>query len=502
MPVNELKSLVIVGGGTAGWMAASAFAKVMGPKVKITLVESDMIGTIGVGEATIPAIKIFNDILKIDEDDFLTATNGTFKLGIEFVNWKTKDHSYFHDFGIIGKDLAYIDFHHYWLDRYLNGNRESLWDYSINNIAAKNNKFSRMEKIPNTPLEGLVHAFHFDANLYAKYLRNIAEKMGVTRIEGKVLEVELNNENGNIDSIKLENGDCVNGDFFIDCTGFAALLIEKSLGVKYIDYSSILPMNRALAIPCESAKPIRPYTRSIAHNAGWQWRIPLQNRTGNGHVFCSEFISEDEALNILLNNIDGKPLSDPKLIKFTTGRREKIWKKNCVAIGLSSGFLEPLESTSIHLIQSAIIKLIALFPHNCDNQFLRDEFNNQITKEFDYVRDFIFLHYFANERYGEKFWDMMRNIKPSNELRHKIELFKESGVIYSYQYDLFQLPSWLQVMIGQGIMPKAAHPFVKTINPKDLDGYMGDIKNIMNSTVNAMPSHEAFIARNCPMRRV
>ena len=496
MSNSQIKDLIIVGGGTAGWMSAAAIAKVMGPRVKITLIESDEIGIVGVGEATIPPIKIFNDLVRIDEDDFLKNTQGTIKLGIQFKDWFKKGHTYHHDFGPIGKDLGYIDFHHYWVNRVLNGSKESLWDYSLNNLAIRQNKFDRLPWIADTPIAGLVHAFHFDASLYAKYLRNIAENIGVNRIEGKICDVSLNPVTGNIESVMLENGDKIEGQFFIDCSGFRGLLIEGALKTGFEDFSDWLPVNRAIAIPCESVRPIIPYTRSRAQKAGWQWRIPLQHRTGNGHVYCSDYISDDEANNILLENLDGKPLADPRMIKFTTGRRKKFWNKNCIAIGLSSGFLEPLESTAIHLIQSAIVKLINLFPHNSENTFLRDEFNDYMSSEFDYIRDFIVLHYHANERNDEKFWNDMRNRPIPESLKHRIELFRESGIISLKDNDIFKLTSWLQVMVGQGIMPKAAHPFVNTINPNDIENYMANLKSIMNGAVENMPSHGAFIARS------
>ncbi len=493
---NEIKELVIVGGGTAGWMCAAAISKVMGPRVNITLVESDEIGIIGVGEATIPPIKIFNDLVKLDEDDFLKNTQGTIKLGIQFVDWFQKGHSYHHDFGPIGKDLGYIDFHHYWALRNLEGSQDTLWDYSLNNLAIRQNKFDRLPWIQDTPIAGLVHAFHFDASLYAKYLRNIAEKSGVKRVEGKITNVIQDPQNGNISAVELENGSKISGEFFIDCSGFRGLLIEGALKTGFSDFSKSLPVNRALAIPCEGVNPITPYTRSSAKSAGWQWRIPLQHRIGNGHVYCAEYMNDDEAHDILMTNLDGKPLAEPRLVKFTTGRRHKFWNKNCIAIGLSSGFLEPLESTAIHLIQSAIVKLIQLFPHKGENLALREEFNTHMSAEFDHIRDFIILHYHANQRVGEKFWDDMRNNPIPDTLKHKIEIFREAGIINVEQHDLFKLTSWLQVLIGQGISPNAAHPFTKTINPKDLDEYMRNIKAIMNGAVDRMPSHNAFIARS------
>lgn len=500
MENNNIKSLVIVGGGTAGWMAAAAIVKLMGPRVKITLVESDDIGIVGVGEATIPPIKIFNDLIRLDEDDFLEKTQGTFKLGIQFVDWFKKGHSYSHDFGPIGKDLGYFPFHHYWLKQRERGKPESLWDYSVNNLAIRQNKFDRLEWIPESPLPGIVNAFHFDASLYAKYLRVLAEKMGVKREEGIVTNAILNPENGFIKSIQMKDGREIHGDFFIDCTGFRALLIGEALGTKFEDFSNHLPVNRALAVPCEGVSPITPYTRSTAHRAGWQWRIPLQHRIGNGAVYCSDFMNDDEAADQLLANIDGKALADPRLIKFTTGRRSDFWVKNCVSIGLSGGFLEPLESTAIHIIQTSIVRLIEFFPQMGENKEAAFEYNNLLKSEFDYIRDFIVLHYHANERNGEDFWDYMRNKPIPDTLVHKIELFRQSGIINAHHSDIFKLSSWLQVMIGQGIIPKSYHPFANTISPNDLDGYMDNLRAIMSSAVDIMPSHEAFINRNCRAR--
>lgn len=502
MQNDNISSLVIVGGGTAGWMTASAIAKVMGPRVAITLVESDEIGIVGVGEATIPGVKLFNILLGIDEDEFIRETQGTFKLGIEFKDWQKKGHSYLHAFGPMGKDLAYVSFHHYWLDSVLNGGQSDLWDYSFNTQSSRRNKFDRVDLIPNSSLEGLVYAFHFDAALYAKYLRKYAENLGVRRVEGKVNNVNASSENGNISSVDLENGQSISGEFFVDCSGFRGLLIEQTLKTGFEDFSNWLPVDRAMAVPCQSTKPLLPYTRSTAHRAGWQWRIPLQHRIGNGHVYVSGLVSDDEAQKTLLENLDGQPLADPRIIKFTTGRRKKFWNKNCVAIGLSSGFLEPLESTAIHLIQASIGRLINFFPHKGDNKHLSDEFNNQLLEDFDYIRDFIVLHYHANERFGDPFWDQMRNMELPGTLKHKIELFRESGNIFCHRNDLFQLSSWLQVMVGQGITPKSCHPFVQTISPVDRAEYLNNIKLLMENEAAKLPSHEAFIARNCAARPI
>ena len=497
MPESELKSVVIVGGGTAGWMTAAAVAKVLGPRLHITLVESDEIGIVGVGEATIPPISLYNDMLRINEDEFLRETQGTFKLGIEFVDWKQRGHAYMHSFGGLGKDLAYIPFHHYWLDEQIRGNPSSLWDYSVDYQAALRGRFGRMDQIPDSPLAGIIYAFHFDAGLYARYLRRKAEAMGVRRVEGKITDVTQHPDTGDIRSVRLENGSEIDGELFIDCSGFRGLLIEQTLKTGYDDWSHWLPCDRAIAVPCERTAPLLPYTRSTAHPAGWQWRIPLQHRTGNGHVFSSAHMSEDQARDILLNNLDGKPLADPRTIRFTTGRRRKYWNKNVIAIGLSSGFLEPLESTSIHLIQATIERLILLFPQRGDNPRLREEFNTMAAVQMDYIRDFIILHYHVNNRIGEPFWDDVRHMSVPDTLTHKIELFRECGTINCPKEDLFQLPSWLQVMWGQGIEPRASHPFVQAVSPSDRAGYLKNIKDLMADAAQRLPTHEQFIARHC-----
>jgi len=499
---SEISSVTIVGGGTAGWMTAAALVKVMGPRIRFTLVESDDIGTIGVGEATIPPITLYNQMLRIDEDEFIRETQATIKLGIEFVNWRAKGHRYMHSFGTIGKDLGYIPFHHYWIDAHLKGQGGSLWDYSFDYQAAMAGRFTRMAQIPDTPLPGLLYAFHFDAALYAAYLRRYAERLGVRRVEGKVAEVRLNGETGDIASLRLENGAEIESEFYIDCSGFRGLLIEGALKTGYEDWTHWLPCDRALAVPCTSVNTITPYTRSTAHAAGWQWRIPLQHRIGNGHVYSSAYMADDEAARILMGNLDGNPLADPRPIRFQTGRRKQFWNRNCIAVGLSSGFLEPLESTSIHLIQAAIERIVMLFPNTGDTEVLRREYNQHAIKEYEFIRDFIILHYHLNEREGEPFWDYCRNMSVPDTLTHKIELFRETGNIQPTPHDLFQLPSWLQVMWGQGVVPRTAHPFVQTISPADKADYLKNIRDIMARETARLPTHEQFIAQNCAARPI
>ncbi len=498
MPAAEIKSVIIAGGGTAGWMAASAIAKIMGPRLGITLIESDEIGIIGVGEATIPSIALFNEMLRIDENEFLRQTQGTFKLGIEFVNWYKSGHRYMHAFGPVGKDLAYIPFHHYWLRDWLQGQRESLWNYSLNWLAASQNRYARLPHVPDSPLQGLVHAYHFDASLYAAYLRQLAQKMGVRRVEGTVTEALRDPDSGDVRALKLKSGQELGADFFVDCTGFRGLLIEQTLNTGYDDWSHWLRCDRALAVPTERTTPLTPYTRSTALQAGWQWRIPLQHRVGNGHVYSSAYLSDERALEQLNANLDSKALADPRPIRFVAGRRRETWSHNVVCLGLASGFLEPLESTSIHLIQSNLQRLILMFPRNGDNTHRRNEFNKAAATEYEYVRDFIILHYYANNRVGERFWDDCRNMAVPDSLTHKIELFRETGGIFCAQHDLFQLTSWLQVLWGQGVQPRSAHPFVETIVPRDREGYLKDLRVLLAHTAAGLPTHEEYIARHCP----
>jgi tryptophan halogenase len=494
VPNTEVRSVVIAGGGTAGWMCAAALARVLGPRLTITLVESTEIGIVGVGEATIPAIAHFNRLIKIDEDDFLRQTQGTIKLGIEFVDWWEKGQRYMHAFGPIGRDLAYIPFHHYWL-RDLD-KAGSLWDYSLNWTAAKQGKFARLTQVPGTPLEGLLWAFHFDASLYAAYLSRLSQGMGVRRIDARIVDV-LQRPDGDVRAIKLDDGREVEADFFIDCTGFRGLLIEQALKTGYEDWSRWLPCDRAQAVPTESAGALLPYTRATALEAGWQWRIPLQHRTGNGHVYCSGHTSDERARELLLANLDGKALAEPRVIRFNTGRRRLLWNRNVVCMGLASGFLEPLESTSIHLIQVTIQRLILLFPHAGDVEERRREFNRAAIAEYEYIRDFIILHYFQNQRVGEAFWDQCRHMAVPDTLRHRIELFRETAGIFCAADDLFQLNSWLQVLWGQGVRPRATHPFVEAVAPRDREGYLRDLRGLIAQAAQRLPGHEEFIARSC-----
>jgi tryptophan halogenase len=478
-------------------MAAAALARVLGPRLTIALVESSEIGIVGVGEATIPAIGQFNRMLRIDENDFLLQTQGTFKLGIEFVDWYEKGHEYMHAFGPVGRDLAYIPFHHYWLRDQAQGSAGTLWDYSLNYLAAKQARFARLEHVPDTPLAGLTWAFHFDASLYSAYLARLAQGMGVQRIVGKIAEVLLEPDRGNVRALRLADGRELAADFFIDCTGFRGLLIEQALGTGYEEWSQWLPCDRAWAVPSRRTAPLLPYTRSTALEAGWQWRIPLQHRTGNGHVYCSAHTSDERARELLLANLESDALAEPRLIRFRTGRRRQLWNRNVVCLGLASGFLEPLESTAIHLVQVAIQRLILLFPHRSDYDERRREFNRAAAAEFEYIRDFLVLHYHANNRRGEPFWDACRNLAIPDSLRHRIELFRETAGIFCPSDDVFQLTSWLQVLWGQGIRPHATHPFVEAVAPSDRAGYLHDLRRLIAQAAHQLPDQAEFIARHC-----
>ncbi|MBW8368302.1 MAG: tryptophan 7-halogenase, partial [Arenimonas sp.] len=420
---GQVRDVVIVGGGTAGWMTAAALSKVLGPQHRIRLIESEDIGTVGVGEATIPMIKLFNQALEIDENDFIRETKGSFKLGIEFVNWGRLGDSYIHGFGKIGQDLGVIPFYQHWLKLRQAGQAGPLDDYSINTAAARANKFMpALTDRPNSPMADIAYAYHFDAGLYARYLRGYAEARGVRRTEGKVAQVTLRPEDGFVDAVVLESGERVEGQLFVDCSGFRGLLIEQALHTGYQDWTHWLPCDRAMAVQCASSGPLTPYTRSTARTAGWQWRIPLQHRVGNGYVYSSQFISDDEAASTLLANLEGEALMTPKPLRFTTGKRNKFWNKNVVAIGLASGFMEPLESTSIHLIQSGIARLTAFFPHAGFDAVDVDEFNAHSHFEFDKIRDFLILHYHATERSDTPFWDYVRTMSIPDSLQHKMDL--------------------------------------------------------------------------------
>ena len=502
MQDHLIKSLVIVGGGTAGWMSAAALATALKGRYAITLVESDEIGIIGVGEATIPMIQLFNKVVGIDEHEFMRATQGTFKLGIEFVNWGRLGDRYMHGFGRIGQDLWTVSFDQYWHKMRRLGRAAPLEQYSITRTAAKAGRFMPARTdLPNSPLGEIAYAYHFDASLYAKYLRGLAEQRGVRRIEGKITRVHQREGDGHVTAIELESGQRVEGELFIDCSGFRGLLIEQALQTGYEDWSHWLPCDRALAVPCESAATLSPYTRSTAHRAGWQWRIPLQNRIGNGHVYCSRHVSDDEAAATLLANLDGRPLADPRPIHFTTGMRKKAWNANVVAVGLSSGFLEPLESTSIHLIQATIQQLIDFFPSREFRATDIAEFNRRSRFHFERIRDFIILHYHLNQRGDSSFWKDCATMQVPEALAEKMALYRSSGRIFRFDSELFTEVAWLQVMQGQNLEPEAYHPLADLIADDETAAYLDSVRDVIAKCVDVMPTHAEYIAQHCAATR-
>jgi tryptophan 7-halogenase len=491
---TDYATILIVGGGTAGWMAAALLAPFRENGYKIILVESDEIGTVGVGEATIPQINLYNQALGLDEDEFLKATNGTIKLGIEFADWHRLGNSYMHAFGSIGRDIGIVPFQHYWNRARNLGTAKTLDSYSLNEMAARARKFQRGKPRTSNALSDMPYAFHFDAYLYAKYLRKLAEQNGVTRIEGKIVDIQLNGEKGDLQSVQLETGLNVAADIFIDCSGFRGLLIEGALKTGYEDWSEWLPCNRAMAVPCENGPGEQmPYTRATARAAGWQWRIPLQHRVGNGYVYCSDYISDDEAAATLLANLDGKPVADPRPLRFTTGKRKKIWNRNVLSLGLASGFMEPLESTSIHLVQSCLSRFLKMLPRKACLPADVAEFNRQSDFEYERIRDFLILHYKATERDDSPFWRDRQAMAIPDSLRAKIDLFSSSGHIFREHEELFTEVGWLQVFVGQGVLPTHNHPLSDSVEQVDLGQYMETLEALIVREVSAMPSYSDFL---------
>jgi tryptophan halogenase len=496
-----MRKILIIGGGTAGWMTAALFGKLFQGLYDIELIESEMIGTVGVGEATIPAIKKYNELVQLDEAEFMRRTQSTFKLGIQFVDWLRDGHSYIHAFGVIGQDWEWLRCHHYWLRANQRGRARDFGDFSINCAAALRNKFMHARAdMADSPIGHIAFAFHFDASLYAKYLRGLAEQHGVKRTEGKVVDVGVH-ENGDIASVTLESGQTIDADFFVDCSGFRGLLIGQTLGTEYEDWTHWLPCDRAMAVPCARTDPLIPLTRSTARAPGWQWRIPLQHRTGNGLVYSSKHIDDDSAEALLLANLDGAQLADPNRLRFTTGKRRKMWNRNCVALGLSAGFLEPLESTSIHLVQSAAIRLVRLFPDRATDQATIDEFNRQSDFEWERVRDFIILHYWANEREGE-FWEYCRNMELPATLQRKIDLWRSNGRIFREDEELFREDSWIQVFLGQGVVPRSYDPLVEIKSDPQIEQFLGNIAATIDRCVEVMPTHSEYVSKFCPAESV
>ncbi len=495
----RLSRIVIAGGGSAGWMAAAALARFLPAGYRIALIESESIGTVGVGEATIPQINLFNAGLGLDEADFVAATEASYKLGIEFRGWGGFEDRYIHAFGELGRGLGLIGFHHYWLRARAQGVAGPLPHYIYNHVVADAGRFAHSSREQGGAVPRLTYAFHFDAGLYAAFLRRYAEANGVIRHEGIIRTVARDASTGAISAITLDHGESIAGDLFIDCTGFRGLLIGETLGVGYQDWGHWLPCDRAVAVPCASdAAGLAPYTRSTARQAGWQWRIPLQHRIGNGHVFCSAHISEDEATAQLLANLDGEALAEPRPLRFTTGRRDMFWHGNVVAMGLASGFMEPLESTSIHLIQSAIARLLAYLPRDAISPAEVAAYNAETTREFEAIRDFLILHYHANGRTGEPFWDACRAMAIPDSLAHKLRVFRAHGRVDRAADELFTEPGWVQVMLGQGVMPQRWSPLADALSDADLAGFLAQLSGVYAKSAERLPLHADYLKQFAP----
>jgi len=494
-----VRRIVIVGGGTAGWMAAAALARLIPTGTSVTLIESDAIGTVGVGEATIPPIRGFNAMLGIDEAQFLAATAGSYKLGIEFVDWGAIGERYLHPFGGFGFDIEGVRFHQYWRRRRAAGIDEDIAAYSLCAVAARAGRFLPPSPDPASILSQMAHAYHFDAGLYARFLRSRAERDGVVRVEGEVVDVALDGETGHVRHVALAGERRIEGDLFLDCSGFRGLLIEQTLHAGYEDWTRWLPCDRAVALPTANAGPaILPYTRSTARAAGWQWRIPLQHRTGNGYVYASAHCSDDEAAATLIAGVDGTPLADPRFLRFTAGRRRRQWIGNVVALGLASGFTEPLESTSIHLVQTGISKLLALFPDQGFSPVEIDTYNRLAETQFDQVRDFLILHYHATTRTDTPFWRAVQARAIPDSLAGKIDLWRRRGRLFRWEDDLFAEASWVAVLLGQGIVPDGYDRLADTVDPRDVDARFARLRAMFADATARMPLHEAYLARTCP----
>jgi tryptophan halogenase len=501
MTEQRIRRVVIAGGGSAGWMAAAGLTRLLRRRVdEIVLVESSEIGTVGVGEATLPTIRFYNASLGLDEVDFIRKTDASFKLGIEFRDWSSPGRSFFHGFSDFGPPVHGISAHQLWLKTRSAEDETSYEHFSITSAAARLNRFAPPLPNRDSVLGSYSYGFHFDATLYAAYLRSYAESRGVQRIDARIVDVRLRAGDGHIEELVLGDGRTISGDLFIDCSGFASLLVGRTLHAEFEDWSHWLPCNRALAVPCANGGGLTPYTRSTARKAGWQWRIPLQHRVGNGHVFCDAFTTEDDARETLLANLDGKPLADPRLIKFTTGRRRKAWLKNCVAVGLSCGFLEPLESTSLHLIEIGVGRLIELFPDRDIEPRLADEYNRLMGQSFESIRDFIILHYHASER-EEEFWRHCRSVAIPDALRHQIELFRATGQVALLERGAFEEPSWLSIYFGQRIWPRRHDPMADLIADSELARELERRRRMVEGAARSLSDHEQFIARFCQAPR-
>ena len=483
--------VVVAGGGTAGWLTAYSLVTRLGKLLDITLVESDQIGTVGVGEATIPTMRAFHSLIDIDEREFMSATQATFKLGIQFENWGQQGDGYFHSFGEIGQRSWMAEFHEFWLEAKAQGFGGNLEDYCLELKAAKANKFATQ-----IGKKAINYAYHLNATAYAAYLRKKSEIAGVKRLEGRIQQIQ-NDEAGNISSLTLDNDTKIVGDVFIDCTGFRGLLIGDNLNVEYEDWSHWLAADSAIAVQTQAVEAPRPYTRAIAHSAGWQWRIPLQNRVGNGIVYSSQFCSDDEAHETLMANVAGTPLTEPRLLRFKTGRRKKAWHKNCIAIGLSSGFLEPLESTSIHLITTALLRLMKLFPFEGNSSMLAKQFNSETQLELETIRDFIILHYHQTQRNDSSFWNHYRKMDIPDSIAHRMAMFRENAYAWPDDVSLFRVDSWVQVMMGQGLIPEQHHAAGRVLQSEGLEKQMLALKSMIERTVSQLPEHADFITQYC-----
>jgi tryptophan 7-halogenase len=496
MDDRQIRKIVILGGGSSGWMTAAALSSTLQQGCQITLIESEEIGTVGVGEATIPPIRTFNEMLGIDEREFVKLTQGSFKLGIEFVNWGNIGNRYFHPFGSHGRPFDIVPVHHQWLRARANGADVGFDEHCMAWALAKEGKFTRPSPDQRSVLSTFDYAYHFDAGLYARYLRDYSQQRGVTRVEGKVGDVTLHSATGFVESVTMEDGSIHDADLFIDCSGFRGLLIEGALKTGYEDWTHWLPCDRAVAIPCSKAGEFTPYTRSTAQEAGWQWRIPLQHRTGNGYVYSSKYISDEDALKTLLANIDGEPLNKPNQLRFTTGMRRKFWNKNVIAIGLSSGFLEPLESTSLHLIQAGISKLLALFPDRDFNPIVIDEYNRIAATEYRRIRDFIILHYKLTQRDDAPLWRYVAGMDIPDTLQFKIDHFRQYGRHIAREMDLFGQPSWLAVHIGQNNIPERTDPIADYRNT-DGSEWLTKLRAAMAAESLRQPPHQGFVDEHC-----
>jgi tryptophan halogenase len=489
---HPIRRVVIAGGGTAGWMAAAALSKTMGRILDITLVESDDIGTVGVGEATIPSMITFHDLLQLNESEFMAATQATFKLGISFENWRNVGENYIHSFGTTGTDHWTAGFQHFWLKGRARRLAGDYGDY------CRELKAAQMDRFAHLPEQGMNYAYHLDAGLYARYLRKFSEALGVRRVEGRIVQVNQDAQSGFIRSLALDGGARIEGDLFIDCSGFRSLLLGQTLGVEFEDWSHLLFCDSALAVQTESTGVVPPYTRAIAHHAGWQWRIPLQHRVGNGLVYASRYLDDEEARRMLLSNLAGAPLMEPRPIRFKPGQRRQTWRHNCVAVGLASGFLEPIESTSIHLIQRSLIRLLQMFPSAGICQTDIDEFNQQTAHEVAHIRDFIILHYHVTKRDDSPFWRACRELELPPSLRHRISHFRETGRVFRVPNELFAENSWVQVMLGQGIEPERYHQIADMMGDAELTQFLRNISGSVEAVVRQLPRHADYLRRYCP----